>query len=614
MPSDWRPDVIVGVDFGMTCTAVAYSKSQGSDWHDPKAIQRWEGAFGSPYAVKVKTAVGYDETTGGLTTWGFHCDPTDDTLEINENFKLLLDPRYPECIEHPEYHTGARTWFRDYLRSLYGYVIRQFEDQDHRFSSKKVEFVFSVPTTWKHANMLADIERLIRDAGWGQSANHRMEITLTEAEAAAVSACKQQMQAGDVFLVCDAGGGTSDVNVLKVKSIERQRTHMEPLTTNEGQAAGGSLIDFKFLEKLKTRLQQVEPMLPNGIESTAHMMMLDRYEEFKRSIGGGSTRPFLLLPIPDFPPGRDYPSAGIKDSKLVVERTEMEGLFDEQIRKISDVIDKQLNRVRDTHPGESICGLVLSGGLGSSPYVRKALEKRFASGGGGGHTNAEGLGIITAEEPQLAVVKGLVLARVQPLISGIDILDERRCPLSYGVLCRERYDPKKHQGAPVTIDHIDGKRWAEKQIHWLIKEGDLVRTGGGSMKHFRGKVALGDRQKPWRVKIVHSTLPRDQIPRFMAPGSGVSKTCELTLTLSEQDLRLKNYQWWKLGKEHYVADFDIKAVVGTGLKFQVWSRDASGVNTLMSKDHDEIHVEWEDPRDRADERPRGEDAAEIYPK
>jgi hypothetical protein len=43
--------------------------------------------------------------------------------------------------------------------------------------------------------------------------------------------------------------------------------------------------------------------------------------------------------------------------------------------------------------------LVLSGGLGSSPYVRKCLRARYEGGAGGFFPNAQDMKILVAEEP-----------------------------------------------------------------------------------------------------------------------------------------------------------------------------------------------------------------------
>jgi hypothetical protein len=118
----------------------------------------------------------------------------------------------------------------------------------------EVEY-FSVPTTWKDPVMIADIERMIRQAGYGKHANHRLVISLTEAEAAAENTANQQLQKGDIFLVCDSGGGTTDTNLPKVTSASRGRMPLEPLRYNEGEAIRSTFIDYRaerlILEQLK---------------------------------------------------------------------------------------------------------------------------------------------------------------------------------------------------------------------------------------------------------------------------------------------------------------------------------------------------------------------------
>lgn len=80
------------------------------------------------------------------------------------------------------------------------------------------------------------------------------------------------------------------------------------------------------------------------------------------------------------------------------------------------LIDEQLKRLQTSHPRETIVSrwnglvndgltpvlqsyLVLSGGLGSSPYVRKCLKGRYESGAGGFFPNAQDMKVLIAEEP-----------------------------------------------------------------------------------------------------------------------------------------------------------------------------------------------------------------------
>ena len=71
---------------------------------------------------------------------------------------------------------------------------------------------------------------------------------------------------------------------------------------------------------------------------------------------------------------------------------------------------------------------------------------------------------------QLAVVHGLVLARIQASRGGPQIYSQRCCPVSYGVVCRQRYDPQIHQGEDLVKDPYSKGHWAENQITWVVRQ------------------------------------------------------------------------------------------------------------------------------------------------
>jgi hypothetical protein len=75
---------------------------------------------------------------------------------------------------------------------------------------------------------------------------------------------------------------------------------------------------------------------------------------------------------------------------------------------------------------------------------------------------------------QLAVVHGLVLNRIQELSYRQEVFRKRCCRASYGVLVKELYDVTKHVGEEFEISPYDKKKWAIKQVDWLIKQ---VRQG-----------------------------------------------------------------------------------------------------------------------------------------
>lgn len=468
------PDIIVGIDFGMTATGVAYSAAP--DWGRPETIQNWPGNFRGSIADKVDTKIAYD-ANGNIAGWGFAIDEADSGIDmIEEYFKLHLDPDFVDSMEDPPTSAQAKTWFVDYLTCLFKTVDRYLNEIIPQYQSKRVEFKFSVPTTWKNPAMIAEIERLIRKAGFGsRNPLHKAEISLTEAEAAAVYAAQQRYDTGQIVLVCDAGGGTSDVNILKVISSGVGVTELAPLQHVEGKAIGSTLIDFYVEKLIEERLSVITEYLSEPMDVVTNRMIKDksRFESFKCNIGDDvMDLPTLRLSIPGVPTGltvRPY----IENSQLILYKREIEQIFDTQVNRLYELIDDQLSQLERARPGEIISYLVLSGGFGSSPYLQKRLRQRYLFGRS--HACIGNVQILRVPKPQLAVCHGLVLDRVQQIKEDRVVYKERFCRNSYGVISRAEYDPSKHSGEPTTYDPRDRKTWVFNQIDWFIKQ---VRTHG----------------------------------------------------------------------------------------------------------------------------------------
>ena len=71
---------------------------------------------------------------------------------------------------------------------------------------------------------------------------------------------------------------------------------------------------------------------------------------------------------------------------------------------------------------------------------------------------------------------GLVSDRIQEIDLGERVFADRCARNSYGILCRELYDPVLHMGEDINKDPRDKKKWAENQIHWLIKKVSATTT------------------------------------------------------------------------------------------------------------------------------------------
>lgn len=284
----------------------------------------WPGKLGHENRNKVETSVAYNRRTGAPETWGFLIDHESHDLEVQDLFKLYLDYSHQDEFRGRATVEVARGWFKDYLCFLYSAIARTFDDILPRWRSKSVEFVFSVPTTWKDPGMVAEIEGIIRAAGFCEQSNFRARVTLTEAEAVAVSVSKQNLEKGDVYLVCDAGGGTTDVNALKIANAASGQVVLEPLSWVEGKAVGSTLIDFKMQKIIFSRLEAIRYSLPAEPALLAERMISAEFETYKCSFGSDAYNALdLVLHIPGMQPGVNLPQAGIRDSRIVVSRYDM---------------------------------------------------------------------------------------------------------------------------------------------------------------------------------------------------------------------------------------------------------------------------------------------------
>lgn len=174
---------------------VAYSI--GPEWLPPRTIQRWPGKLISELANKVPTAIEYESPSHSVKSWGFLCNTEDPASDIKEYFKLHLAPGAHQGgkITRAE----AQRWLQDYIRCVSQHVTAHFRDTLPSFAACKVEWVFSVPTTWKDVRMVEEtrhlLQRAINMSSPGMSPeNNRAVIGLTEAEAAAVYAYRQHYQ------------------------------------------------------------------------------------------------------------------------------------------------------------------------------------------------------------------------------------------------------------------------------------------------------------------------------------------------------------------------------------------------------------------------------------
>jgi hypothetical protein len=107
---------------------------------------------------------------------------------------------------------------------------------------------------------------------------------------------------------------------------------------------------------------------------------------------------------------------------------------------------------------------------------------------------------------------------------------------------RQLYDPELHQGEDILHDHRDKQKWAQNQIHWLVKKGQRVSVKDGVAHPYYLKLNRGAEQIPWSTHIVMSSLPTELLPRSMK-HQGVKPLCVLESCIDDRALTIRNKHW-----------------------------------------------------------------------
>lgn len=346
-------------------------------WEEPRLIQDWPGRAGQ-FESKVPTVLTYEGSR--LSSWGFECEydygSNEQPKRERKWFKLLLDKEVLQRAGSKFSSKEVEKWYVDFLTELYKHIKSTMKAQRSEAWAGKVQFLFSVPTTWNPATTNL-YEKLIKDAGFGKERkSHKVSVSWTEAQAAAIYTAKnleQQFKQGDVLLICDSGGGTTDIAVLKETGDGIAR--LDEVDKVFGVPAGSTRIDKEFLkyaEERLTRTRVKHPELDDALADVgeiAETMMKNEFQRYKCNYG----EPISKVPkygIQNTQLSRKFsdPACDIESGKLMVSKyttllnpnhiytdarcsDTMAKFFDTQLKLIFQAIDRQLERLEQSKKG-----------------------------------------------------------------------------------------------------------------------------------------------------------------------------------------------------------------------------------------------------------------------
>lgn len=192
----------------------------------------------------------------------------------------------------------------------------------------------------------------------------------------------------DVLLVCDVGGGTTDLSALRVTGTGSGSLSLEQLDVVFGANLGSAQIDRGFETATAARLELANGSLPLGIETedAAWEMMKSReYQNAKCDYGAPDDTHMFSVAIPKLNKAYTNEPAGIVNGEMRFQRDELKVLFDAQIGKLYELIDKQIARMQQKLPTEQLVSQIAYldfknsclTKLGASRSLRRSRELRI---------------------------------------------------------------------------------------------------------------------------------------------------------------------------------------------------------------------------------------------
>ncbi|KAI1456681.1 hypothetical protein F4805DRAFT_458470 [Annulohypoxylon moriforme] len=603
-----RPDILVAIDLGTTYTGVAWARPQRNQaLQSPiQIIHNWPGSS-TKNEQKVQTCLVYNDD-GSLSSWGYLCED-EDLLERKklEFFKIFLDKKTLEDAHRqaigqaPASVLEAQRLTSDFMREVYAHVKSTVELHtgiSHvGWQELVVEFIFSVPTTWRSQAIINSFKECIASAGFGREGRyHTATVELTESEAAAVGTIKNStiaFQPGDVFLSVDAGGGTTDLALMQVIEAREPFPALSQLNQVDGIGIGSTLIDQAFVSMINSRLSKFPDLLPHlPPDSADRLAKSERYRTTKHKFGERVYQSTCYkLPIDGVPFNLNHSQARIENGRIVISWEEMQSLFDPHVENIMRKIHEQLDWMQANGVNRPISYMILSGGLGSSKYVRDRIQHEMMTSL---HPYAHQVKVLQAPDPQLVVVKGLLLDRLQKLDSGLaPVIVSRVARASYGIVCKTKYNPAIHLDEEIKTDSYDGEQYAMSQIDWLIRKGDPVSSNVPISTTYTKKVDPKDSNRTWESVVMISDLEPHLLPHSVSQ-QGAKQLCVVKSDLtgvghSDMIMKRKSKRFIFQGRKFYLCTFEVRAIVAPAeLRFELWF---SGQK--FSGNHEPIKIAWD---------------------
>ncbi|KAK8068095.1 hsp70 protein [Apiospora saccharicola] len=373
--------VVIAFDFGTTYSGVSYAFRKRGQQPNPSPICKWPGDSTGRVSsdVKVPTIISYTSQTD--FKWGYQVKLNDKSIV---GIKLLLDPDQDKPSYLPG--SGKRTALKslpkpavdiaaDYIGAVYNHALQEIRKSSVGgfFDTCERDVVLTVPAVWSDKAKDLTLQAATK-AGLGPA------LMIKEPEAAAIYTLSEQTLAihkDDIYVVCDAGGGTVDLITYEV--AQESPLELAEVVPGSGGMAGATGLNRRFEDAVRDLIGEGSMAeLKAALDGWA--LVLDQFEtEIKRKFCGESDRPhYIHFPGLNL---EDDPSYGLENNTWCIKWEDLYEIFDPLVRDVIRLIDDQVQASRQKNPYQPIKAIFLVGGFDTQIIQPPNASSAIMNGG-----------------------------------------------------------------------------------------------------------------------------------------------------------------------------------------------------------------------------------------
>ncbi|KAL9622722.1 MAG: hypothetical protein Q9160_003032 [Pyrenula sp. 1 TL-2023] len=497
---------VVGIDFGATFSALAYTRVNHKAFLekrlDPipsnqyKTLNKFDHSPDT--SATVSSSLLYNEGTpgNGPVKWGYGTDyqriphPKNHWKVSCPKMLLSSQPKHKAFVRSMK-RIGRKVqrdgieMVTDFLKALKAKFESEIRSQNKHFIDMPRYYYCGYPPGWKPEET-AKLSLACLKAGLDDI---RM-VSEPEAAANALLADdsfnRQNLERGDGILVVDAGGMTVDTIVYEIVQTRPSFATREVMVGDSANC-GSAFINTRCREAIRKCIHSMR--YPKKVQEILAEYGADKFEDFKKSSLKEDSGDRIELFKIDYPYGmlREIIPSKEKWFKFDIEfpyNQITEDFMEPSLRGTVQLTKRAIHNAAQNQI--TIKRIFLTGGFSASTYLCKRLQKSIFE--------AHNIELFKPNIPEAAVAQGIVTIALSQ--SAVRSSVSR---LSIGLDEEQLFDPALH-GSQIAVreDAIDKQHYVPS-ISWIIRRGDKMKES---------RVWVVERRRTFTKRDVHTWNPR----------------------------------------------------------------------------------------------------------